>query len=371
MIAKQKTQLAIGLILSFTYASGICSEPNQPAIELKFLSSASLLDVALENSPPIKPTNAAVFTVQWRFEPTGEPNVADLLTTSAGKSFSARQRELLKTEQNLWLDSSISETYMSKNDMPFGSATYTAFAVSEQDAKKMGRAVLEFLIREEKETARRMKKDHLEKLTTMQSKLREDMAKAKEEIEAKEREVSSAKKEYEGAVRSSPYSLHPANEVPREVLKTISEMDKMLDLLNIEIVGIQSKLSAIKRYSNENETLGRGTLVMTLREMAIRQEIELISAESRQQATMTIKKREEVLYNLFETLCGIEQEVRNLEDKVKQITNRIRYLDQDIDHVGPGELTFYIDGGRGGKKVAIQRVRVKVGAKESFPLYRN
>ena len=371
MIAPRKTQLALGLVLALTYASTMGSEPNQPAIELEFLVVGTPIPAAFDKRPPIPPLYAAVFIVQWRFEPTGEPNAADLLNTSAGKSFSARQLELLKTEQNLWLDSRISKKYMSRHDMPYGSATYTAFAVGQESAKRMARAMLEFLIRDEKETARRMKKDHIAKLSAMQSKLREDMAKVKEEIEAKKSEVSSADQKYEDAVRNSPYSLHPISRVASEVLKTISEMDKMLDLLNIEIVGIRSKLSAIKEYSDENDVLGSNTLRLTLRELAIRQEIELVGAESRQQATMTVKRREAVLYHLFEALCALEQEVRTLEDRVKQTEKEIKRLDRDIDHVGPGELTFYIDGGKGGKKIAIQPVIVKVQAKESYPIYRN
>ena len=371
MIAPKKTQLTIGLVLALTYVSVIGSEPNQPAIKLEFLESPAHLEIVLEKSPPITPSYVAEFVVQWQFEPTGEPNAADLLNTSAGKSFSALQRELLKSEKQNWLHSAISKTNMWRHDMPFGSARYRAFAVSEEEAKKMGRAVMEFLIREEAVVARRIKKDLLEKLTAMKSKFRESIAKTEEEIEVKATEATGAEKKYEDAVRNSPYSLHPTSQVPRAVLNTISEMDKMLDLLNIEIVGIQSKLSAIKKYEGENEVAGSDTLRLTLRELAIRQEIELVGAESRRQATMTVKKREEVLYHLYQTLCDLVQEVRNLEDNVRQAYEQIELLDRDIDHIGPGELTFFIDGGKGGKKIAIQPVRVEVKAKESYPLYRN
>lgn len=369
MITPGKTQLAIGLIFALTHASAIGSEPNNPAIELEFFEISGQQQITLEKPPPIPPSKATLFIVQWRFEPTSEPNVGDLLKTSAGKSFSALQRELLKTDQNLWLENRTSKTFMSEHDMPYGSVKYIAFAVSVEDAKKMGLALMEFLVRSEKETARRMKKDHLERLSAMQSKLKESMAKAKEQIEAKQNEESIAEQKYEDAVRNSPYSLHPTSRVAGEVLKTISEMDKMLDLLNIEIVGIQSKLSAIKKYSDENDVLGSNTLRLTLRELAIRQEIELVGAESRRQATMTVKRREEVLYHLFEALCDIEQEVRTLEDRVKQTEKEIKRLDQEIDHVGPGELTFYIDGV--GNRVNIRGVRIIVQNKELYPIYRN
>jgi len=371
MIAERRNLLAIGLILALTHTSAVGSEPNQPAIELEFREDGGWRKVTFEEPPPIPPSHAAYFIVQWRFEPTSEPNAADLLSTPTGKSFSTLQRELLKLEKHLWLKSQISKTYMSDHDMPFGSTRYTAYAVGEEDAKKMGRAALEFLIRKEKDGARRMKKDHLERLLAMQSELRETVAKAKEDLEVKQEEVSIADQKYEDAIRNSSYSLHPTSRVAGEVLKTMSEMDKMLDLLNIEIVGIQSKLSAIREYSEEDDVRASSALRLTLREMAIRQEIELVGAESRRQATMTVKMREEVLYHLFEALCDVEKEVRTLEDSVKETEREINRLGRDIDEVGPGESTFYIDGGRSGKKVAIQPVRVKVQAKEFYPLYRN
>ena len=371
MIAERRNLLAIGLILALTHTSAVGSEPNQPAIELEFREDGGWRKVTFEEPPPIPPSHAAYFIVQWRFEPTSEPNAADLLSTPTGKSFSTLQRELLKLEKHLWLKSQISKTYMSDHDMPFGSTRYTAYAVGEEDAKKMGRAALEFLIRKEKDGARRMKKDHLERLLAMQSELRETVAKAKEDLEVKQEEVSIADQKYEDAIRNSSYSLHPTSRVAGEVLKTMSEMDKMLDLLNIEIVGIQSKLSAIKEYSDQNDVMGHETLRYAVREMAIRQEVELVGAESRRQATMTVKNREEALYHLFHTLCDLEQEVRNLEGEIREAHKQIELLDRDIDHIGPGELTFYIDGGKAREKVAIQRVRVKVQAKESYPLYRD
>lgn len=342
MITLKKMQLAIGLTLALTYASAIGSESDMPTIELEFVTRGSS-ETEFDKRPPIIPSYEAVFTVQWRFEQTNEPNASDLLKTSAGKTLSALQRELLKTEQAFWLDCTVHKTPMG-DDPPFGAATYVALAVSEEDAKKMAYALVEFLIRDEKAGTRRMKEKRIQKLSEMQNEIRERIEKAKEEIERKGNEVPGAYQKYMDAVRNSPYSLHPSSRVPDEVRKTIFEMDKMLDVLNIEIAGIQSKLSAIKKYSSQSEVRDSETLSTTLTEMAIRQEIELVGAESRRQAIMGVKRREEALYHQYEAFRDLKTEIGTLEYSVKRDEKELKRLDNKIDFLGPGERTFIIKG---------------------------
>jgi hypothetical protein len=369
MITPKKMQLAIGLTLAFTYASVIGSEPNLPAIELFFGKRGPWI-VEFDKRGPIIPSYRVGFTVQWRFEQTNEPNASDLLKTSAGKNMSALQRELLKTERAFWLDFKVDRTVMSRHEVPmtrhgvpFGSATYRVMAASEEDARKMAYALVEFLVEDEKASTRRMKKDHIEKLSVMQDELRKKMEKVYKEIKAKKDEVPAAYQKFLDAVENSPYSLHPSRQVPDEVRKTIFEMDKMLDVLNIEIAGIQSKLSAIKKYSSQREVRDSETLSTTLKEMAIRQEIELVGAESRRQAIMGVKRREEALYSQYKAYLDLKSEIATLEGSVKQDGKEIRRLDQDIYFLGPGERTFIMERNIAGRPnavgVDIQPVRVK------------
>jgi hypothetical protein len=358
MNAPKKMQLTISLILAFTYASAIGSEPVLMKIKLEFVTREPCV-AEFDKLPPIIPSYAAVFTVQWCFEQTNEPNVSDLLKTSAGKTLSALQRELLKTERVFWLGCKVDKFKFPRYDIPFGSATYVARAVSEEDAKKMAHALVEFLIRDAKASTRRMKEEHIQKLSGMQNEIRERMEKVKEEIERKGNEVPDANQKYIDAVQNSPYSLHTSSQVPDEVRKTISEMDKMLDVLNIEIAGIQSKLSAIKKYSSQRDIRDSETLRTTLKEMAIRQEIELVGAESRRQAIMGVKRREEALYQQYVAFRDLKSEIGTLEYSVKQDEKELWQLDNHLDFFGPGERTFIIEGTAGRNQVVIQQVQVK------------
>jgi hypothetical protein len=175
--------------------------------------------------------------------------------------------------------------------------------------------------------------------------------------------VSVVYQRFLDAVENSPYSLHPSESVPGEVRKTIFEMDKMLDILNIEIVGIQSKLSAIKKYSSQSDVRNSETLSTTLKEMTIRQEIDLVGAESRRHAIMGVKRREEALYSKYEAYLDLKSEITTLKDNVNQDGEEIRRLDQDINFLGPGERTFIMEHNVAGHpnavSVDIQPVIVK------------
>ena len=359
MISVKQIRLTISLILICMSTLVLSAEPNHPVIELEFVTEdRAPVETEFDRRPPIVPSYMAEFGVQWCFERIAEPNATDLLNTSAGKTLSVLQRELLRTESVFWLRFEISKTEMSRHDMPFGYALYEARAVSEEDAKKMAYAIVEFLTRGENASTRRMKKNHIEKLSAMREELRKKVAEKKEERKLKASETTAAYQKYKEAVANSPYSLYPSDEVQGEVRKTIIEMDKMLDTLDIEIVGIQSKLSVIKKYASQSEVRTSETLSTTLKEMAIREEIELAGAESRRQAIMDIKRRE--VYNQLEAYSDLSSKLDILDDIVRQDENELKRLEEDIDFLGPGERTFIIMRNIGHRnKVVIRQVKVK------------
>jgi hypothetical protein len=121
-------------------------------------------------------------------------------------------------------------------------------------------------------------------------------------------------------------------------------MDKMLDLLNIEIIGIQSKLSAIKKHSDENKKLSRGSIVMMLEELAIRQEIELVGAESRKQAIMSVKRREEALYNQYEAYRDFKNDIERLNRNISRANSLPPWLPEKMGRIEHGEPLFNVIG---------------------------
>lgn len=341
MIPLKQIRLAIGLIFVSIFTVAFSAESTPPAPVLEFDTTLGTYSLRFAKPPPIVPTYMAYFSVSWRFAEPNEPNAADLLETSTGRSFSDRQRDLLETEKAFWLDGTGSGRGVSGSEFGqyrWGGKTYRVYAVSEADIKKMVHAVVEFVTGKGTENARR----RVENLRAMQPGLGKRIQTAKEQIKAKNSELPSIQQKYMDAIRNSPYSKHPSSQVPDEVRKTIFEMDKMLDVLNIEIVGIQSKLSAIKNYSSQSDVRNSETLSTTLKEMAIRQEIDLVGAESRRQAIMSVKRREEALYNQYEAYRDLKYEIVNLENSVTQDEELLDRIERELARLAPGELTFTI-----------------------------
>lgn len=353
MTSTRHIRLSLGVVVACMLTAGFSAEPNQPEPTVRFRPS-SPMRLRFEEPPSIKPMYAAQFEVNWGFAQPNEPNAADLLKTSAGRSFSARQRDLLDTDQTYWLEGRSSTRRIvagseiarhlsaggSDSDRyVWGRTKYRVHAVSEADVERMVHALLEFLAGKGTDRARR----NFERLKKIQPQLETIIAKAREKRGAKSSEVPVTNQKYTDAIRNSPYSKYPASLVPDEVRKTIFEMDKMLDVLNIEIVGIQSKLSAINKHSQAKDVLQSQTLTLTLREMAIRQEIELVGAESRRQATMSVKRREEALYNQYEAFRDLKGEIDALSANIKRASSLSARIASELNRLEPGEPLFKVE----------------------------
>lgn len=335
MITQRKMRLMVCFVLAGTCIGAPNTEPNEPAPKLQF-------DVGTDSKPhsvktwSITPTHAATFRLYWNFAEPNDPNIADLLKTSAGKSVSEIQREMIKTEEVISSKSSPLTIFVSKlgGRITHGSKNYWIYAVSEADARNTVRALVEYLSEKGAAEAISMKQIHNEKLTEKKEQLQAKLIEENEEYESVNNELPRARQKYNEAVDNSSYSLHPRGDVDEEVRKTIFEMGKMLDVLNIEIVGIQSKLSAINKHSTQKDVLANQTLLLALKEMAILQEIELVGAESRRQAIMSVKRREETLYHQYESFhnlhnrsttlkASIGRKQRDIADVTKELTYRL------------------------------------------------
>lgn len=336
------TQLTIGLILVCTHGAALGADPNHEAPQLRFVTGRASLH-RFAKRPPIVPTYKAYFKVYWQFAEPDDPNAENLLQTYAGKSFSDRQRDLLEEEQSFWLAIRDLKKSVSKSEFgeyQSGGTDYIVYAVSEEDARKMARAVVEFLLGKGTAKARR----NVEQLRAIQPQLSKNIPAMEEEIRLKASELPGVHQKYLDAIQNSAYSKHLLiAKVHDEVRKTIFEMDKMLDVINIEIVGIQSKLAAIKSYSNQNEVITHEALRYAVREMAIRQEVELVGAESRRQAIMSVKRREEALYSHYKAYNDLRNAITNLEYRDRRNTSLLNLIEGQLSRLEPGDLTFTID----------------------------
>ena len=213
---------------------------------------------------------------------------------------------------------------------PWGRKHYSLFAVSEADAKKMASALVEFLAQRGNTNAQRRMKNHIQKLLDVQKQTTEKIAQAKEQLPDKKNESTAAFGKYKDAVKNSIYSLHSLDEVPDELRKTIFDMNKMLDTLNIEITGSRAKISAIERYTSHKDVLNSPDLKGMLAQMSIRENIELIGAETRRKAILDGKKHREYMYGLYNHRMGLEKECVRLRANSSRGARDLRAIEKEL-----------------------------------------
>lgn len=340
--------------------SQVREEPNQPARKLEFKADQKQQSWVIEKSEdptPIIPRYMAELYMRWYHGEPNDPNGAALLETSAGKSLSDLQRDFIRAERAIVVAMASAGRYRSQlGTLPWGRKRYFLFAVSEADAKKMAFALIGFLAQRGNTNAQRRMKNHIQKLLDVQKKTTEKIAQAKEQLPDKENESTAAYGKYKDAVKNSNYSLHSLDEVPDELRKTIFDMNKMLDTLNIEIAGIKAKISAIERYTSHKDVLNSPDLKGMLAQMAIRENIELIGTETRRKAILNGKKRREYLYGLYNHRRDLEKECVRLRASSSRGARDLRAIEKELGELQASRAhSFEVVG----NTVTIYPVRVR------------
>ncbi|KPL21506.1 MAG: hypothetical protein AMJ75_09850 [Phycisphaerae bacterium SM1_79] len=316
--------------------SQVREEPNQPASKLEFKTDQKQRPWVIEKSEdpaPVIPRYVAELYIRWYHAQPNDPNGTALSETSAGKSLSDLQRNFVKTQQAIVVDSAGVGKYSSNiGKFPFGRKRYSLFAVSEADAKKMASAVVEFLAQRGTTNAQRRMKSHIQKLLDLQKETTRRVAQAKEQLADKDDESTAAYGKYQESVKNSTYSLHSLADVPDELRKTIFEMNKMLDSLDIEIAGMKAKISAVDQYTRTHghELSNSPELKSMLAQMSIRENIELIGAETRRRAILGSKKGREHLYGLYNHWRDLEKECNSLRISSDRAAEDLRKIENEL-----------------------------------------
>jgi len=184
------------------------------------------------------------------------------------------------------------------------------YAVSEDDARKMPQAFLEAWTNKVN--------SKLQPLLKQQQELQEEIAEIKKELPEKQKQFKPVESKYK-EIKNSRYSSFENLEAYKKAKETILEMDKMLDVLEIELAGIQEKLNSIEKYRKPQsliDTLGYraipSQILEKLDQMYIEQMIEQKSVKARKKATLQICNREKDFCDLFSQWKSLNYEVSHL-----------------------------------------------------------
>jgi hypothetical protein len=251
----------------------------------------------------IKPTHVAIVYIHELHSRLVESYAGAhgaAMSTSAVKSASAKQRDFIKSTQ-----------YAVVRHIE-GARPFTAlwlYAVSEDDARKMTRGVIEYITK----VADRNVQVTKDVIPDRQGKI----AEAKEQIPKSKRILETARENYQRAKKLSFYSSMDDNQVAGELRKTILEMSKMLDLIDVEIDVINAKIAAIEHFAHTGEFGGTATNSRR-RQMMLEERVELAGAQTRREGVLKIKKREERLSDLLSRKTDASNKLDALERGLKK-----------------------------------------------------
>ncbi|MBN2591072.1 MAG: hypothetical protein JXA96_14495 [Sedimentisphaerales bacterium] len=324
MINLKKIQFVIIMILACILlpinASELkeSNEPNNAASELKYEISKFPIKWELGHTPgrgPVKPEYMVEFYVKSSSNlPERRGTFEKPLQTNSGKSMSPKQKEFLKTSSSYNI---MSESSLQK---PIGYVGIQLFAVSQDDAKKKALAFAEILNEEVQERRSNYEWEIGD---------REQMiAEAKKGLPEKESQLEAIKQEYD-KMKKQIHTLSSDTEAVDLAKKSIIEMDKTLNGLEIELAGITERLKTIEKYRQNPET-DRPEVFTKLDVMYVELIVELSGLKAKKEMTEKINSTEQHFVSLFYQLNNLHDEVRTFSSRIENYPKKIEQIKNEL-----------------------------------------
>ncbi|MHC4324950.1 MAG: hypothetical protein ACYSUX_11835 [Planctomycetota bacterium] len=252
--------------------------------------------------------------------PRSHEGILEILKTSAGQSLTPQQRKFLSVSDAI--------SWMGIRGI-MNHDTVLLYAVSQEDAKKTVQAYLEVPTKRADELMQEHKKYLQEK--------KDRIIEINKILSEKQRQADEMEPKYTEIKKTRYFSLAD-DEAYEKAKETMLEMDKMLDVLEIELAGIREKMTVINEYRKtpqdmqaieRRRQLPEGMLVK-LEQMFVEQTIELKSAEARQQAAIKIRDRDKAFVDLFIQWKNLSGEVHNLKTNLKNSERRVQEIEERL-----------------------------------------
>lgn len=307
MISSKKFQFIIILISACVVSPLFAAEPNEPnkpEIKLKFEMSNNpqrWLIVNEQGKGPVMPEFMAEFYIK---SPSNIPNqnrdgkLEDLLQTNIGKT--------LSQEQKLFIETSSSYECRSQpnSSTPIDYKRIRLYSLSRDDAEKMAKAFIEQINEKVQNNIRNSEKsiNNIEQI----------ISEYKKDLTAKEAELKKVVEEY-GNIKEKIHQFSSDEEAVDLAKKSIIEMDRTFNDINIELASIRERIRSIEKYQ---KTQQRAEILAKLDSMYVDLMIELSGLEAQLKVVQDIYAREQKFVNLFTEMASVIREVDNLGIKI-------------------------------------------------------
>ncbi|HUT28508.1 MAG TPA: hypothetical protein VMX13_01860 [Sedimentisphaerales bacterium] len=324
MIRSRKHRLVMAVLLVGTCTLAVSQEANEGKTELEFEISGQpqswfikmpAAEPPVTGAGPIKPTHVAELFL-WNLPSRVRSRDSDpyllsmdlrsaelirkLNETPAGQRMSPQQRDFLTTGDALITVGNFSDTV--GNHWHF-----RLYAVSQDDAKQVAQALLEFVTE--------IADERLQQYRDEQQKLQEKVGQLKKEIPEEETKLKATQTKLEQLKKTVHYlSISEAKD-------TVVELNKKLDDLNIEIAGLRAELEAT------SEAIGgpaRGPFRDKLEEIRIEQMIKLKATEAKKDTATKIRDQAETFFRLVNELSQFAQPLSELRSRLGNCEQNLR-----------------------------------------------
>jgi len=361
-----KSQLISVLILAVICVSAPAAEPNETEATSKFMAveepNQFKAELTFEISKKerqlgmidelssykfknyVKPKYVAIFTMSdlSRFYDEPDPITRDMVTTkmilstSAGRSMSEMQKELLKTGKVFSIFSVIARK------KKFGMVSHTVreieiglYAFNVDDAKLITEAFVETMNKKACEKLPPLLDKFMNERKQKLQEYRERIADIKKKLAEKELELKSAESAYKTLKNTDRYKFLADTDADEKTKKAIAQMNEMLSIIDIELAGIREKLNVIEQY-RKLANFSKATLDK-LEQMFVEQMVELRGTEGRKEAAIRLREKDKKFCDLYDAWTGLYNEVQNLRIRIDNDEEKVLYYEEEIANP-PSEL---------------------------------
>jgi len=196
----------------------------------------------------------------------------------------------------------------------------TLYAVCEEDAKTMGRALLDGLTTRARE-ARTEHKRRLEELEQQRERKQVELAEKQERLRGIKAQYDQDKKHV--------YPHLGDDEAAQLAKERIIQMGKEADTLDIELAGIRAKLEVIDEYLSWSDLDNH--VIERLETMRIDQMIELSGLDARRKAVERIRTTQQQFRSLYDERVTLHSAIGNLRDALAKRRQTIETMAAELE----------------------------------------
>jgi len=246
----------------------------------------------------------------------GPQAIRGIIDTPAGQEISPAQREFLEAGRAIYRDGPL-------GDEVADHFRFWVYGVSEDDTEKTVQAFIQFLTAEAEAK--------LQAMLSESKKLTEDLIPGyKKRISETQGEIKAAQTKLDTLKKTVHYVS------TEEAMQTVLEFNKTLNTLEVEIAGLQAKVSANKEYmAHTNLT---NDALTKLQQILGDHIIELAGALARKETATKIRDQAKDFYDLHTQLDKLPKDLNNLRASLARSESGLEEAEKAMSNPHGGAL---------------------------------